>query len=89
MVGASGGRNQLEAVMAADVDALIVGEANEWEAPEYFRDAAFQKTPSALFVVGHEPSEEAGMARLAEWLGERFPDIPILHRSSGDPLRVI
>ena len=89
LVGAIGGRHQIEATIAGDVDALVVGEVNEWEAPEYFRDAAFGKSKKALLVVGHQPSEEAGMARLAGWLGERFPDIPIQHRSAGDPLRVI
>jgi putative NIF3 family GTP cyclohydrolase 1 type 2 len=88
-VGAIGGRHQIRTAIATDVDAMIVGETSEWETPEYFRDAAYQKTKKALLVIGHQPSEEAGMARLAKWLQERFPDLPIQHRAALDPLRVI
>ena len=89
LVGAIGGRRQIETAIANDVDAMVVGETNEWETPEYFRDAGYQKLKKALLVIGHQPSEEAGMARLAAWIGERFPDLTVLHRAALDPLRVI
>ncbi|MFW5688496.1 MAG: Nif3-like dinuclear metal center hexameric protein [Spirochaetota bacterium] len=89
LVGAQGGERQIEAAIRHDVDALVAGEINEWEVAEYFRDAAFQKRGTALLVVGHQPSEEAGMARLAKMIEARFPEIPVIHRAAGDPLRVV
>ena len=89
LVGSPGGRRQIGVAVAHDVDALVTGEINEWETPEYFRDAAFAKQKKALLVVGHQPSEEAGMAALAKRLEARFSDLPIIHRACGDPLRVV
>ncbi|MFW5737339.1 MAG: Nif3-like dinuclear metal center hexameric protein [Spirochaetota bacterium] len=89
LVGAPGGRHQLRAAIRHDVDALVCGEINEWETPEYFRDAAYGGAKKALLVVGHEPSEEAGMAALAKRLEARFNELPVMHRPAGDALRVI
>ncbi len=72
-------------VLGGDVDVVITGEVHEWETPEYVRDARYQGLNKALIVTGHEVSEEAGMAYLAEWLRERLPDVPITHIPSGDP----
>ena len=41
----------------------------------------------ALIVTGHAPSEEAGMAYLAEWLRERVPGVPVAHIPHGGGLR--
>jgi putative NIF3 family GTP cyclohydrolase 1 type 2 len=89
LVGCAGGVRQIGAAVAQDVDALITGEVNEWETPEYFRDASFAKQRKALLVVGHQPSEEAGMAALANRIESAFPDLPVIHRACGDPLRVV
>jgi hypothetical protein len=43
---------------------------------------------TALIVLGHAISEEAGMAYLAEWLRARVPDVPITHVPAGDPFWV-
>jgi putative NIF3 family GTP cyclohydrolase 1 type 2 len=50
-----------------DLDAVLVGEAHEWETGGYATDAA-RLGRAGLIVVGHVPSEQAGMAFLAEWL---------------------
>ena len=72
-------------VLGGDVDVVITGEVHEWETSEYVRDARYQGLNKALIVMGHEVSEEAGMAYLADWLRERLADVPITHIPSGDP----
>jgi putative NIF3 family GTP cyclohydrolase 1 type 2 len=42
--------------------------------------------PKGLIAIGHEVSEEPGMAYLVEWLGERLPGVPITHIPAGDPV---
>lgn len=84
LVGAQGAERHIQA-LSDDVDVLIVGEVNEWETPEYVRDARAQGESKALIVTGHQASEEAGMAFFAEWLRPRFPHLKITHLPSGDP----
>jgi len=86
LVGAQGAERHIRA-LSGDIDVLIVGEVNEWETPEYVRDARAQGIAKALIVTGHHASEEAGMAYLADWLRPRFPDLPITHIPSGDPFQ--
>jgi putative NIF3 family GTP cyclohydrolase 1 type 2 len=83
LVGAPGGKWQIEVLREADV--LLAGEVHEWETTEYVRDSIRQGTPKALIVVGHALSEEAGMAYLVDWLRPRVPGVPITHVPSGDP----
>ncbi len=74
---------QLGAVRAAEV--VITGETSEWQVVEYTRDAQALGQNKALVLVGHERSEEAGMAYLAGWLAPRVPGVPVMHVSSGEP----
>ena len=83
LIGAPGGQWQITGLRDADV--LIAGEINEWETSEWVRDANTQGMSRALIVVGHEISEEAGMAYLVDWLRPRVPGVPITHVPSGDP----
>ncbi len=87
LVGSPGGRVQIEALGRPDVDVAICGEINEWEVNEYVGDALRLAQPKALIVTGHAPSEEAGMAYLAEWLRERVPGVPVAHIPHGGGLR--
>jgi len=89
LVGAPGGRAHIAALGRDDVDAVVCGEINEWEACEYARDATFLGRPRGLIVVGHANSEEAGMAYLATWLRPHLPGLPITYVPAGDPLRTI
>jgi putative NIF3 family GTP cyclohydrolase 1 type 2 len=86
LVGAPGGQWQMGA-LRGDIDVLVTGEINEWETCEYVRDAQAQGIDKALVILGHNLSEEAGMAYLVDWLSERFPDLPITHVPTGDPFR--
>jgi putative NIF3 family GTP cyclohydrolase 1 type 2 len=89
LAGAPGGRAQIATLGRDDVDAVLCGEINEWETSEYARDAAFFGRPKGLIVVGHQPSEEDGMAYLATWLRPRLPAVAITHVPAGDPLRTV
>jgi putative NIF3 family GTP cyclohydrolase 1 type 2 len=60
-----------------EVEALILGEANEWEIIEYAADAVAQKRRKALIVLGHIPSEEAGMRESVRWLKTFVPEVPV------------
>lgn len=51
-----------------DVQVLVIGEAHEWEAVEYVADAAAAGMDKSLIVIGHIPSEQAGMEDFAVWL---------------------
>ena len=79
LVGAPGGRWQIDALGRTDVDLAICGEINEWDTNEYVHDAIQLGKNKALLVIGHAASEEAGMGYLAEWLRERLPGLPIEH----------
>ena len=58
---------------------VLYGEGQEWETPEYVREAIDQGKKKALLVIGHAESEEPGMKALAKRLGERFPSLPVFH----------
>jgi putative NIF3 family GTP cyclohydrolase 1 type 2 len=85
LVGAWGGRNHMNFWRQSQVDALIVGEIDEWETSEYTRDAVIQGRNQGLIITGHANSEEPGMQWLVGWLRPMFPDVPIHHVPVGDP----
>jgi putative NIF3 family GTP cyclohydrolase 1 type 2 len=66
--GASGFAKQASALESDDVDVLLAGEAAEWETAEYAADAVSQGRKKALILIGHVPSEQAGMEDCANWL---------------------
>ena len=88
-VGSPGPYLQLPAITRDKLELLICGEVNEWELTEYVRDARTYERKLALIIVGHEPTEEAGMAYLAEWLAPKLPGISVIHVPSGYPLRTV
>ncbi len=86
-VGSPGLYFQLPSVREDRLDLLICGEVDEWALTEYVRDAQTYGRKLGLIIVGHQPSEEAGMTYLAEWLEPKLPKVPITHISSGYPLK--
>lgn len=75
--GAAGSARQIKLLEQPDVQALLVGETPEWETVEYVADAASQHRPKALIIIGHIPSEQAGMEECARWLKTFISDVPI------------
>jgi putative NIF3 family GTP cyclohydrolase 1 type 2 len=83
--GAIGGRAQINLMKSESPDLLMVGEIQEWETSEYFRDLNAMGSQKSLVVLGHAVSEEPGMEWLSGWLKTRFPALGITHVASGDP----
>jgi putative NIF3 family GTP cyclohydrolase 1 type 2 len=83
--GAAGGKRQIELVEKEKPDLLIVGEIQEWETAEYIRDGWFKRRGTALTILGHAVSEEAGMKWLVPWLSPKLPGMKISHIPSKDP----
>jgi putative NIF3 family GTP cyclohydrolase 1 type 2 len=67
------------------VQALVMGEAHEWETIEYAADAAAAKKGKALIVLGHIPSEEGGMEECARWLKTFVTEVPVQFISTPEP----
>ncbi|WP_407319995.1 Nif3-like dinuclear metal center hexameric protein [Isoptericola halotolerans] len=61
---------------AAEVDAVVVGEAHEWETGAYAADLA-RLDGTGLVVAGHLPSEQAGMRLFADRLRAVAPGLPV------------
>jgi putative NIF3 family GTP cyclohydrolase 1 type 2 len=68
-----------------DVDAVIVGEAREWEVVEYAQDMISAGGKKALLVLGHVVSEQAGMKYCAEWLKTFVSDVPVEFVAAAEP----
>ncbi len=75
--GAAGFERETHALESDDVQVLLVGETREWETVEYAADAATQGRNKALIVIGHIPSEQAGMEECARWLKGFVNSVPI------------
>lgn len=75
--GAAGMTTEIAALERNDVEVLVVGETREWETVEYAADAATQKKRKALIILGHIPSEQAGMEECARWLKTFVTEVPV------------
>ena len=71
--GAAGSARQIQLLERTDVEVLIIGETPEWETVEYTADAASEGKRKALVILGHIPSEQAGMKECADWLKTFLP----------------
>jgi putative NIF3 family GTP cyclohydrolase 1 type 2 len=68
---------ETHALEMGNVEVLLVGETREWETVEYVADAVSEGRRKALIVIGHVPSEQAGMEECARWLKTFVKDVPI------------
>ena len=75
--GATGLQTEIRALEKPDVQVLITGESREWETVEYAADAVSEKRQKALIVLGHIPSEQAGMEECARWLRPLVPEVRV------------
>lgn len=76
---------QIAAIRQYQPDLILSGETREWETVERVRDGKALGANTSLVVLGHEVSEDAGMAYAAQWIGERIPGVLVMHVPSGDP----
>jgi|EndMetStandDraft_5_1072996.scaffolds.fasta_scaffold77849_2 putative NIF3 family GTP cyclohydrolase 1 type 2 len=75
--GYPGFPRQRQTLQRDDVEALLMGEAREWETIEYGDDAVAAGKRKALIVLGHIPSEQAGMEECARWLKNFITEVPV------------
>ncbi|HVT82341.1 MAG TPA: Nif3-like dinuclear metal center hexameric protein, partial [Phycisphaerae bacterium] len=83
--GAAGAERQIRLLERDDVEVLVAGESREWETVEYVRDAVTAGEHKALILMGHVPSEEAGMDECARWLKGIVPEVPVEYVPAGEP----
>ena len=75
--GYTGFTRETKALERDDVEVLLAGESREWETVEYVADAVTEGKKKALIVIGHIPSEQAGMEWCAEWMRGFLPGVKI------------
>ena len=75
--GFTGFARETHALEMENVEVLLVGETREWETVEYAADAVTEGKRKALIVIGHVPSEQAGMEECARWLKTFVKNVPI------------
>ena len=68
-----------------DVEVLVMGEGLEWETIEYGADAAAEGKHKALVILGHIPSEQAGMEDCARWLKGFVTEVPVEFLATAEP----
>ena len=83
--GASGFVKETHALEISDVQVLVTGEPREWETVEYVADAVAEGKPKALIILGHIPSEQAGMEECARWLKMFVGEVPIEFVAAREP----
>ena len=83
--GAEGFQSEAAALQSPGVDVLITGETREWETVEYVADAVTEGKKKALIIVGHIPSEQAGMEECTRWLKTFVSEVPVQFVLTKDP----
>jgi putative NIF3 family GTP cyclohydrolase 1 type 2 len=83
--GASGLTAHAQALEMPDVQALVIGEAQEWEAVEYVADAITEGKKKSLIILSHIPSEQAGMEECTRWLKGFVSEVPITFVAAKEP----
>jgi putative NIF3 family GTP cyclohydrolase 1 type 2 len=82
--GFAANRHALQGVSA---DVLVIGEDHEWETIEYAVDAISAGQLKGLIVLGHIPSEQAGMEAAAKWIRSFVTEVPVHFIPTRDPFR--
>lgn len=83
--GASGFSKETRALEMPGVDVLVTGEPREWETVEYVADAITQGKPKGLIILGHIPSEQAGMEECARWMKTFVSEVAVEFVPAADP----
>jgi putative NIF3 family GTP cyclohydrolase 1 type 2 len=83
--GASGFTHHAAALEKPGVQSLVIGETQEWETVEYVADAVTEGKQKSLIILGHIPSEQAGMEECTRWLKTFVSEVPVEFVPSKEP----
>jgi putative NIF3 family GTP cyclohydrolase 1 type 2 len=83
--GASGFTRHAAELGKPGVQSLVIGEAREWETVEYVADAVTEGKQKSLIILGHIPSEQAGMEECTRWLKTFVSEVPVEFVPSKEP----
>ena len=83
--GAAGFGPETGALEMDGVQVLILGETREWETVEYVSDAVTEGKQKALIILGHIPSEQAGMEECTRWLKGLVTEVPVSFVPAREP----
>ena len=83
--GAAGSARQIQVLEREDVEALLIGETPEWETVEYVADAVSEHRRKGLMILGHIPSEQAGMEECTHWLKGFVSEVPVEFVPAAEP----
>lgn len=83
--GFSGFSRHRELLQDEELEVLVIGEAHEWETIAYVGDAVDAGLCKALIILGHTPSEQAGMEWFVHWLQPLVPDVPVHYIPAREP----
>jgi len=72
----------MQFIEEADLDLLIIGEIHEWELGDFVKDSIAFGKQRALMVIGHQPSEMAGMEYFTEWIKQKMPEQSIIFQET-------
>ncbi len=78
-------KRQIAAIQQYKPDLILSGETREWETVERVRDGLRMGQPTALLVLSHAVSEEAGMEYAAGWLQPKVPGVRVTHIAANNP----
>jgi putative NIF3 family GTP cyclohydrolase 1 type 2 len=78
-------KRQIAAIGQYRPDLILSGETREWETVERVRDGLRMGQPTALLVLSHAVSEEAGMEYAARWLQPKVPGVRVTHIPANNP----
>lgn len=79
----------LPLVRATKADAIVCGEACEWEAFEYGEDWISAGWGRAMLMLGFAVSEEPGSQEMAAWIKSLITEVPVSHIPSGEPFHPV
>lgn len=72
-----------------DIDAVVCGEACEWEAFVYAEDWITAGWGKGMIMLGRAASEDPGAQELASWIKSFVPEVPVTGLATGEPFNYV
>jgi putative NIF3 family GTP cyclohydrolase 1 type 2 len=76
-------------VRGRNVDAIVCGEACEWEAFEYAEDWITAGWGKGMIMLGRAASEDPGAQEMATWMKSFITEVPVTGISVGEPFSYV